>query len=136
MVSLDCVPFRLLLALAWAVVWGLRTVAVRTFDALTATAPTAVYLDVAVAVVGAAAMVLGVAVLSGSGSGFARFAAVTAFFAFLAVEAPALAAGAPVAVVVAAAHLVAAVLVWRTPLASKTDRSNLDVESGTRIGVN
>jgi hypothetical protein len=134
MVSLDRVPFRLLLALAWAVVWGLRTVAVRTFDALTATAPTAVYLDVAVAVTGAAAMVVGLAVLTGSR--FARFVVVTALLVFVAVEAPGVAAGAPLAVAVVAAHLVAAVLVWRTSLAPKSDRSNLDARSGTRIGVN
>ncbi len=134
MISTDRAPFRLLIAIAWAFAWGLRTVIARIINALTAATPAGLYLDVGVAVVGAAAMVVGLAVLSGSR--FARFVVVVALLVFVAVEVPALAAGAPVAAVVAAAHLLAAVLIWRTPLASKTDRSNLDAESGTRIGVN
>ena len=134
MVSIDRAPFRLLLALAWAAVWGLRTVAVRTLDALTTTAPVAVYTDVAVAVAGAAAMVVGLAVLTGSR--FARFVVVTTLFVFVSVEASGVAAGDPFAVGVVATHLVAAVLVWRTSLTPKSDRSNLDAQSGTRIGVN
>lgn len=134
MVSLDRAPFRLLIALAWTVVWGLRTVVVRTFDALTATAPIAVYTDVTVAVAGAAAMVVGLAVLTGSR--FARFVVVTTLLVFVSVEASGVAAGDPFAIGVVAVHLVAAALVWRTSLAPKSDRSNLERKSGTRIGVN
>jgi hypothetical protein len=134
MISLDRAPFRLLIALAWAAAWGLRTVVVRMLDALTTTAPVAVYLDVGVAVAGAAALIVGLAVLAGSG--FARFVVVTALLVFTAVEAGAATAGDPVAVTLVAVNLAAATLVWRTSLADKADRSNHDVRTGTRIGVN
>lgn len=134
MISLNRAPFRLLIALAWAAAWGLRTVIVRMLDALTTTAPAAVYLDVAVAVAGAGALVVGLAVLAGSG--FARFVVVTALLVFTAVEAGAATAGDPVAVTLVAANLVAAALVWRTPLADKADRSPHEASTGTRIGVN
>ena len=80
------------------------------------------------------ALVVGLAVLAGSG--FARFVVVTTLLVFVSVEASGVAAGDPVAVTLVAVHLVAATLVWRTSLTPKSDRSNLDAQSGTRIGVN
>jgi hypothetical protein len=134
-ISVDRAPFRLLAALAWTMAWGLRTSVVRMLDALSMAEPNvAFWTSVVVSIAGAAGLVVSVAVLAESG--FARFVVVTALAVFAAVLAPGVSTGDPASVVLLGVHLVAAVLVWRTSLAEKNDRSNLQGQSGTRIGVN
>ncbi len=115
--------------------WGLRTSIARMLDAVAAASPTvAFWTNIVVAIAGASALVVSVAVLADSG--FGRFVVITSLLVFAGIVAPAASAGEPVAVLLLGAHLVSALLVWRTSLAEATDRSNLEGQSGTRIGVN
>jgi len=100
----------LCLAVGWGALWGTRTLGVHSLAAFRATAVSG-YLHVAMAVLGAIAVLTGAKALRGSLT--ARAMLVVALVVFVVAELPGVLAGAPLDVAAALAHVVAAVGVRR-----------------------
>jgi hypothetical protein len=119
--------FVLVAAVAWSVLWGVRTLGVRSLDALTANS-LAVYPHVGVAAVGAVAVLAGAKVARGGL--VARGVLVLSLVVFAAVEVPAVVAGSPTAVAVVATHLASVAAVVRAAPKVETGSAPADPRVG------